>query len=354
VTRRRRAAAVPGVALLLVGSLAVPAAAAPARQLRARTLVVQVAPAMAGVAFALDGRGFASDARGLASITVTGGGSHRLSVRVPAPQPGLRFEFKRWLGGHGGDEFSRSRTVTLGGLVTRLVAGFDSACQVRWSFADEQDESIPSDRVQSVTLKDDSGGRHRLPGEGFHWLPARRVVRENTGRASARPIAYSVESVMVDGTNAVFRSQQRFQAAPRTKWTISLRFYEMHIGVHDALFGFPVGSVLQIRYPDGRVRRLDLDQRSRARSGRLARGDYQLKVQGPGISWWVPVSLSRTQEVRLVFVSWLDLAVAAVALLMVVVGLPLLGGRLRGRRRRATAVAGTAAEQRDMLEQAGS
>jgi hypothetical protein len=330
MTRRLRAATLPAVALLLVSSLAVPAAAAP----RARTLVVKVVPPMAGVAFALDGRTFTSDARGQASTTAPGGGSHRLSVTVPPPRPGQRYRFARWLGGHG-EEFSASRTVTLGGLMTRLVAGFDSVCEVGWTFTDEQRASIPSDRVQSVTLKDDSGVRYRLPGGGSHWLPATRVVRENTGIVGARPIVYSVESVLVDGANAVFRSQQRFKPAPSANWTISLRFYEMQIGVHDALFGHPVGSTVQLRSPDGHIRRLDLDDRARARSRRLTRGDYQLKVQGPGISWWVPVSLSRSQEVRLVFLSWLDLAVAAVALLAIVVGLPLLGGRLWSRRRRA-------------------
>lgn len=349
----RRVAAAPAAALL-VGALAVPAGAAQARQLRPHTLVVQVVPAIAGVGFTLDGRSFASDVRGVASITVMGSGLRRLSVSVPAPRPGLRWEFQRWSGGHGGDEFSTSRTVTLGGRVTRLVAGFGASCLVRWSFVDGQGQPVPSRLVQSVTLRDDSGGRYRRPGEGFHWLPARQVVRENSGQVSARPLAYSVESVTVEGANAVFRSQQRFRAAPRTTWTIGLRFYEMHISVHDAAFGFPVGSALQVRSPDGRVRRLDLDGRSRARSGRLARGDYQLKVEGPGISWWVPVSLSRTQEVRLVLLSWLDLAVASLVVVLVLVGLPLLGGRLRRRRRpAATMEEPAAAAERGLLEQAG-
>ena len=89
---------------------------------------------------------------------------------------------------------------------------------------------------------------------------------------------------------------------------------------------------------------------SRASSGRLARGDYQLKVRGPGVSWWTPVSLSRTQEVELELLSWLDLGVAALAGLVVLVGLPLLGRRLHQRGRRA--VAGAAVADRDVLEQA--
>jgi hypothetical protein len=127
----------------------------------------------------------------------------------------------------------------------------------------------------------------------------------------------------------------------------------MQIRAQDAVFGFPAGSAVQLRSPDGQVRRLELDGRSRASSGRLARGDYQLKVEGPGISWWAPVSLSRDQQVELVFLSWLDLSAAALLAVLVLVGLPLLGGRLRRRRHRAPAAAGAATGERDLLGQAG-
>jgi len=334
VSSWRRAAAL--CAGLLVGGLAVPADAAPARRLQPHTLVIQVVPAMAGVAFTLDGQGFVSDARGLASTTVLGVGTRRLSVRVPAARPGMRYAFERWSGG-GGDEFGAARDVDLGGRVTRLVAGFGTACLVGWRFTDGQREPIPNRAVQAVTLRDDAGGLYRLAGEGSHWLPARRVVRENSGKVSARQLDYTVESVTVEGANAVFRSQQRFRPTPNATQTIRLRFHEMLVSVHDAAFGLPVGSALQVRYPDGRVRRLDLDRRATARSGRLARGDYQLKALGPGIAWWTPVRLSRSQEVRLVLVSWLDLAVVTFVLVLILAGLPLIGRGLLGRRRRAVA-----------------
>jgi hypothetical protein len=337
------------IAAALVAALAVPAAAAPARRLQPHTLIVQVVPPMAGVGFTLDGRAFSSDAGGVASITMLGGGTRRLTVAAPPPQPGLRFGFQRWTGGFGGDQFSSSRTVRMGGRMTRLAAGFSVEGLVRWSFVDGQGGPVPSRMVDSVVLKDDTGGRYQQPAEGYHWLPVTQVVRQNSGRVSARRLAYSVEGVMVNGANAVFRSQQRFQAAPMTTWTVTLRLYQMQVSVHDAVFGFPAGSALRLRAPDGRVQRLDLDERSRATSGRLGPGDYQLKAQGPGISWWTPVSLSRSQAVRLVFVSWLDLAVAALAAALALVGLPLLGGRL-GWRRRREAAAGVVAEDHDLLE----
>jgi hypothetical protein len=353
VTRRRRLLAVP-LAAALAAALAAPAAAAPARRLQSHTLAVQVVPAMAGVAFTLDGRGFRSGPDGLASITVQGVATRRLTVGVPPPRPGLRYQFQRWTGGYGGDEFDTSRSVRMGGRVTRLVAGFTEVCLVRWSFVDTQGDPVPGGTVESVVLKDDSGGRYQKPGDGAHWLPASQTVRDNLNRVTTRPLDYSVEEVLVNGANAVFRSQQRFRPAPYATWPISLRFYEMQISAHDAVFGFPAGSAVQLRSPDGQVQRLDLDERSRASSGRLARGDYQLKVQGPGISWWVPVSLSRDQEVELISLSWLDLSVAALLAALLLVGLPVLGGRLRGRRRAPVAAgAGAEAEDRDLLGQAG-
>ena len=309
---------------------------------------------MAGVAFTLDGRGFRSGPDGVASITADGVATRRLTVAVPPPRPGLRFRFQRWTGGHGGDEFSPSRTVRLGGRVTRLVAAFAQECLVRWSFVDHRGDPAPGGRVESVVLKDDSGGRFRQPGDGAHWLRSSQGVRDNSGQVRSRPVDYSVEEVLVDGANAVFRAQQRFRPAPNATWVISLRFYQMQIRAQDAVFGFPAGSAVRLRSPDGQVRRLELDGRSRASSGRLARGDYQLKVEGPGISWWTPVSLSRDQEAELVFLSWLDLSAAALLAILMLVGLPLLGGRLRRRSRApATAAAGPVATDHDLLKQAG-
>jgi hypothetical protein len=354
VTGWRRLLAVP-LAAALAAAVAGPAEAAPARRLQPHTLVVQVVPPMAGVAFTLDGRAFQSGADGVASITVDGVAIRQLTIGVPPPRPGLRYAFQRWTGGYGGDEFSASRTVRMGGRVTRLVAGFTESCLVSWSFTDTQGGPVPRGVVESVVLKDDSGGRYQKPGDGSHWLPASQPVRDNSGRVRSQGLDYSVEGVLVDGANAVFRSQQRFRPAPNATWPISLRFYQMQVSAHDALFGFPAGSAVQLRSPDGQVKRLDLDERSRASSGRLARGDYQLKAQGPGISWWAPVNLSRDQEVELVFLSWLDLSVAALLTMLVLVGLPLLGGRLR-RRRRAPAPPATgldAADDHDLLGRAG-
>ena len=53
----------------------------------------------------------------------------------------------------------------------------------------------------------------------------------------------------------------------------------------------------------------------------------------------------------MVCLRWVDLSVAALLAVLVLVGLPLLGGRLR--RRRAPAAGGGGGEDRDLLGQAG-
>jgi hypothetical protein len=320
-------------AVVSLGAVAPPASAQTRNPAGGHRLTIQVVPPISGVAFTLDGRRFWSDSSGWASISTPAGGSHRLTVGAARASHDVRYQFQRWTGDQGLEDFNATRDIVFHGSVTRLVAGFETRSLIGWRFVDQRGEPIPTEVAKAVTLKDDSGSRYQLAGGGPHWLPARRIVRENSGRVSARLLTYSVESVIVDGTSVVFRSQQRFRPTPGASWTIRLRFHEMSFKVEDAVFRFAIGSALDIRYPGGRLRRLPLDH-GVAHSGRVGDGDYEVKVVGPGFSSWVPVSLSRTQQVTMVFVSWLDIALAGLVLALITVGLPLLGGRLRPFRRR--------------------
>jgi hypothetical protein len=320
-------------AVVTLGAVAPPASAQARNPPGSHTLTIQVVPPISGVAFTLDGRRFWSDSSGWASISTATGGSHRLTVGPVRASHDVRYQFQRWTGDQGLEDFNATRDIVFHGSVTTLVAGFETQSLVGWRFVDQRGEPIPTEVAKAVTLKDDTGSRYQLAGRGSHWLPARRIVRENSGRVSARLLTYSVESVIVDGTSVVFRSQQRFRPTPGGSWIIRLRFHEMSFKVEDALFRFAIGSALEIRYPGGKLRRLPLD-RGVAHSGLVGDGDYEVKVLGPGFSSWVPVSLSRTQQVTMVFLSWLDFALAGLVLALITVGLPLLGGRLRPFRRR--------------------
>jgi hypothetical protein len=111
----------------------------------------------------------------------------------------------------------------------------------------------------------------------------------------------------------------------------------------DALFGFPVGESVKLRYPSGRTASHDLKDGTVTLQS-LPRGTYDLKVKASGVSFTRPVSVSRKQEVELKVISWLDMLLAFGAIVALAIGLaivrrPHLAQKLR-LRRRATVGAG--------------
>jgi hypothetical protein len=166
------------------------------------------------------------------------------------------------------------------------------------------------------------------------------VPPESRGRRSS-PVYYSVERVVVAGTSVVHRGQQRF--FPRDGRTIDLRLllFSARFTVRDALLGFPVGSAVRVRYPDGLEQRERLGRGGQLTLRSLPRGDYEVSADGLGLSSWRPVALSRDQQVDLRLISWLD--VALVLLGVCSIGMALLFVRRRwpllGRRSRAGTIA---------------
>jgi hypothetical protein len=104
-------------------------------------------------------------------------------------------------------------------------------------------------------------------------------------------------------------------------YEVPLLFYSASFEVDDALLGFPVGSAIELRYPDGTVRRHELDGDGRVTLPALARGTYDVSVDGPGYSFTRPVSVTKDQQMTLQVVSYLDLLIAAGAFLATVFGL---------------------------------
>jgi hypothetical protein len=140
----------------------------------------------------------------------------------------------------------------------------------------------------------------------------------------------------------VNQAQQRFLPSRQRVVPLRLLFYDTTVRARDALFGFPIGHALELRYPNGHVERPRLGGGGKVRLRALPRGDYEVKVSGAGISFTRPLSVSRNQEVELKVLSWLDLGLAALALASVALGLlvvrrPHLLRRVPLLRRRATA-----------------
>jgi hypothetical protein len=128
--------------------------------------------------------------------------------------------------------------------------------------------------------------------------------------------------------NVVNEGQQRFKVTPNAQWLMKLQMHDLAIEVRDALFGFPVGEGMRVAYPSGQFRDVELDQSGRMRMESLSRGSYTVTVQGVlGIRAPTPIALSRSQDVEIAVISYLDIGIVGGALAVIALGVLLVGRR---------------------------
>ena len=324
---RRAAHRVAAAALLTVAvSAAVPAAAVAQS---APTLGIQTSPVVPGATFTLGGQSVTTGPDGTARMSPASWIELRAKMKVTSPpvQGRTRARFARW---YGLPEFSH--TPRRDYVVT---AAFDIDYRVTMSFVDLEDDPVDHRKISSVEMKDATGVIHRFTGEqlrGPVWLWGTRVVSLQSG-PFAKTIYYTVQRVIVGGANVVNQAQQRYEPPNDAAFTVRLLFYSATFVGRDAVFGFPVGSAVRLRYPDGQHSRHPFDARHEAVVGSLPRGEYDATIEGPGLPVSAPVSITRPQRLTLKLVTWLDLAVVLAVGAAFLAGLPLLRRRLR---RRAT------------------
>jgi len=306
-------------------------AAAPGRG----TYLVEIhaVPGLAGLRFVLDGQTVATRGGGVARIYVSRPGTYRL--RATAAQEsasGKRVRFSRWMD----SVFEPTRSVNVRSPRTVLAVGFTVEYPVQLKFVDLKGRPIDSAQITSVTLTNSLGQSETFRGaDARRWLLGSRVSRLVHG-LNETEIQYGVDRVMVDGSNVVNTSQQRFYPARGDVIVIQLLFYSAHVSARDAFFGFPVGSAIQLVYPSGKVERYELGSGSQTTLQALPRGEYRISVDGPGMSFSRPLALSKDQEVNLEILSYLDVAVVLAFLTflgfgLVLIGRPHLRHALRGR-----------------------
>jgi hypothetical protein len=320
----RRAAGRTTAVVLLAAALtaAVPAAAVAQS---APTLVIRTSPVLPGAAFTLDGQSVTAGPDGTARMSPASWLELRARMRVTAPpvQGRMRARFARW---YGLPEFSHTP-----GRDYLVTAAFDVDYRVGMSFADREGDPVDHGKVSSVELKDATGVYHRYTGEQLRrpvWLWGTRVVSLQSG-PFAKPIYYTVQSVIVGGANVVNQAQQRYEPHKEAAFKVELLFYSATFVGRDAVFGFPVGSAVRLRYPDGQHSRHPFNAGHEAVVDSLPRGEYDATVEGPGLPVSAPVSITRPQRLTLKIVTWLDLAVVMALAGAFLGGLPLLRRRLR-------------------------
>lgn len=204
-------------------------------------------------------------------------------------------------------------------------------------------EALPPGVIQSYTLKSRTGKVLTVKGSAPVLLQGTRVV-PFTGKLVSKDIEWSIQSVMVDGTNVVTRAQHRFSPRKlRGPLKVPLLFFSATISSADAIFGTPIGRSVTLTYPSGRERTVRLSKDGTSDIPGLPRGNFTIKANVPGVSPERPLALSRDQVVDLKVISYLDLALVAallgaVAILLLVVRRPHL--RRLGRKRPHGDVAG--------------
>lgn len=196
--------------------------------------------------------------------------------------------------------------------------------RIRPRFLGPDGREIDPRDIDSYTLRSRHGVVLTVRGTEAVTLKRSRVVRLNRGLES-KAIEWSVESVMVDGSNVVRRAQQRFDPGELDgTLPIKLLYFSVRFDVSDALFGSAVRSEIVLTHPDGTVRRHRVRGDGTLRLPALPRGEYQVAVEASGISPQSPLLLSRDQVVEIQVISYLDLAVAVLLLGGLAIGLLVL------------------------------
>ena len=309
-------------ALLLIAAVAATIAPPSTAATRAanRAWTIRVIPAMQGVRVIYGGRAFVTDERGRVRVEAASADAIERTARVPTQKvgDGIRVEHDRWYPG--------------------LEIALDVYRRVSFSFTDRRGVEIETESISTMTLKSTVGGVYTFRDDEIaaaHWLHAQRVTTVQAG-ALTRPIEYSVQRVTVEGANVVNRSQQRFDPGEVQDIPIWLLFFPAEFEVRDALFGFPIGSSLRLTFPDGRQLVVPIvDGHASVKS--LPRGEYEVSVDGAGLTLSVPLALSRPQSAEIMFLSYVDLSAALLVSLAFLVGLPLTAGAVRRRRARRVA-----------------
>jgi len=306
-----------------------------------QTTVVTV-PRVAGFRFSVNGAAYQTGSDG--AVQLVGPpciSTYRLHVLTPIMPlgRGRRARFARWSGEFNGESL--------------LYARFDTYRLVRLSFQEGSGRPIDRRLLGVVTLKSDVGQIVHLPTDVDRWwLQSSRVV----AGLNIRPIYWTVQSVPADGSNVVTASKIKFFPGRTSSVRITLLYFRLTIRVKDRLFGWPVGSSVELRFPSGHRALYHLGPDGHLSLPSEPRGIYALRVNGSVVKVWRPVALSRDQDVALDTLSYLDVAVLAGVGLLIIIG-PLAAGRLlrnprTSRRRRIHQVATTETQEAEEAEEA--
>jgi hypothetical protein len=299
---------------------------------------VQTVPPLPGVRVTLGSVAAVTGPDGVAALPVPATGVYPLNADLN-PNTGrdatVKASFVRWLD----NVYSTSRTIDVTGPATYTM-GLRIAYRASVQYVDLDNDPVDPALIEQAQFSAGTGADDVVLNSQTSvrdiWWTGNSVARvSNTLLPS--PITYRALSVKIHGAEVVNRGQQFWTPSENGVWTIQLLLYPMTVTTRDAFFGMPVSGQLQLTYPDGATIDAHVDGSGQARFVDLPRGVYQLKLHPAAISPPTPVALSRPQDATLRVITFLDVSVAAGALIAAVVALFLIGrwSMIMARRRRA-------------------
>lgn len=314
--------------------LSLPAASAETDMvIQAAKATIRTIPPMAGIHFRFGGQVYTSDENGFVNFEVNDSGSYALEVLPIDAEllpPNVTMEFSRW----NDNVFTASRQVYFP-RVRALQAGFVFNYAVDQVFYDTTGALVDPARVSSMTLKG-LGRLYTFDRAGSIWLPANRLTRRIGEQLESQDILYYIKDIQIDGANVINKSQQSFHLRTDDVWSINVLLYSIRFTSRDAMFHFPIGTGIELTYPDGHTKEFFFDSaKSEIEISSLARGSYSATVISRGGS--APptsIHLSRDQDVELLVLSFLDMGIIfgvplTLALILFFIGRPRLLRALR-------------------------
>jgi putative transposase len=294
-------------------------------------LVIRMVPPLAGIQLLFNNKVYTSNTAGIIRISVQEHKSYSLKILQPEERdlsPDMHVTFSRW----NDDVFDPNREIKI--FQSReLEAGFVVSYWVRQILVDSAGQLIDPARISMMTLKA-AGKTLIFEDAGAHWLPANQLSSKIDRHLESLSISYYLRNIIIDGVNVVSENQQRFHVRRNAVWPIKLLVYSARFSAIDAMFRFPIGSGIRLEHPDGRSEDILFESAGDLKIGSLPRGLYRATVTGArGMAPPTPLALSQSQDVELLVISHLDMAVvflgaASLALGLLFFGRPQLVTRL--------------------------
>jgi hypothetical protein len=292
------------------------------------TLTINTVPALRGVRFTLDGHVFVTAANGQATYTAEHDFLPHTLVMLDTGvlKANRRYEFNRWAGQRNPNQ-AFAHTVTALPLRSNyaITAAFTVQQQVVPQLVEENGKVLDPSRITAVTVKSDTGQLVNLALAGPTWLDGMRPVYHHSA-LSAQPAIYSLQSIIVRGTNVVDAGRQTFKPALNNTPMFITQFHDLVITGHDALFKSAVGKQAIVTFPDGSEQTVTLNAQHSATLPNLPRGTYSVLIRaGTAIVATDQFVLSKDKTADIAVISAVDLLVLGSAAFGVAVGLLALG-----------------------------